>query len=436
MKWSQPADREVVQVVVKAFVSDVKELHTMLSRISLRKWERSYYWLDASGMALYFLRRLAELKMLDLLPPLVLARLTQNLVDNSARSVSMLREFKLLNRAFQDAGIEYCNLKGFTLSPHSCPHPSLRTQLDFDFLIDGAHLDRCSEVLTSFGYVLHASTNRVLEFKTRSNQLASISDLYKPREQRSVELHFTCTDETACKPSRDPRLQSLDWKQLDELEVPTLSSADQLIGQATHILSHLCGPSTRLAWFLEFQNHLTLRSTDRAFLDDVLRRLDRDRRAEIAMGVVCLLIKFLFDCPIPEAIEWGPVQNLPGPITLWINRYGSRAVLADFPGTKLHLLLREQLESNPDAWNKERSSALLPRSRPPRILQVKSNASLGKRIESELCQLRYELFRLRFHVFQGIAYLLEARRWRQLLKEQAALPASSANLRSETVPTR
>jgi hypothetical protein len=436
MKWSQQADQDVVQVVVMAFRNDVEDLRDALMHISTKKWERSFYWLDASGMALYLLRRLEELGVADLLPPRVRARLVQNLADNAERSVSMLHEFKLLNRAFQDAGVEYCNLKGFTLSPNSCPHPSLRTQLDFDFLLNGADLKRCCEVLSTFGYALHASTDTVFEFKTYSDQLADISNLYKPREQRSVELHFPCADGSDHQPRRDPRLQNLHSMNFEGFEIPTLSSADQLIGQATHILSHLCGPSTRLAWLLEFRNHLTFHSSDRAFLDEVLRRLDRDGRAEIAMGAVCLLTRILFDCPIPAAFECGPVQNLPPPIKLWINRYGSRSVLADFPGTKLHLLLREQLESDTRTWERERSRALLPLSRPPRIFPVKSDASLGKRIKSEFYQLRYEAFRLRFHVFQGLAYLAESRRWRRLLKEHAALPATSASLRSETVPTR
>jgi Uncharacterised nucleotidyltransferase len=435
MKWSQRADRNVVAAVVKVFGKDVNDLPYMLESISPQQWERSYYWLDTSGTALYLRWRLKELDLLELLPAPVLARLTQNLADNIDRTASMFREFTQLNQAFQESRIEYCNLKGFTLSPHSCPHPFLRTQLDFDFLVDGAYLARCCEVLSTFGYSVRASTHSVLELKTDSNQLASISNLYKTREQRCVELHFTCTDDPHHRPARDPRLERLHRLQLDELNVPTLSPADQLIGQATHILSHLCGPSTRLAWLFEFANHLSLRFEDQSFLSDVRRGLDRDRNAEIAMGATCLLIKILFGCPIPDLLETGPVQKLPGPIKLWINVYGARAVLADFPGTKLYLLLREQLESGPDDWKKERGKALMPRSRPPRILPLKPNARLGLWIKSELYQLRYELFRLRFHVEQGLAYVIEARRWHQLLKQHEISPTASTNLCSEVVPT-
>jgi hypothetical protein len=407
----------------------------MLESISAQQWERSYYWLDASGMALYLRWRLKELDLLEHLPASVLARLTQNLADNIDRSASMFREFTQLNQAFQQAGIEYCNLKGFTLSPHSCPRPFLRTQLDFDFLVDGAHLARSCEVLSTFGYSVRASSHRVLELKTDSNQLASISNLYKTREQRCVELHFTCADDSHHQPTRDPRLERVHRLQLDELDVPTLSPADQLIGQATHILSHLCGPSTRLAWLFEFANHLSLRFEDQSFLNEVRQGLDRDQNAEIAMGATCLLIKILFGAPIPGPLETGPVQKLPSPIKLWIHVYGARAVLADFPGTKLHLLLREQLESSLDDWKKERGKALMPRSRPPRILPLKPNARLGQRIKSEFYQLRYELFRLRFHVEQGLAYVIEARRWRRLLKQQEISPTASTNLCSEAVPT-
>jgi hypothetical protein len=46
-----------------------------------------------------------------------------------------------------------------------------------------------------------------------------------------------------------------------------------------------------------------------------------------------------------------------------------------------------------------------------------------KRIRSEVYQLRFILFRLRFHVVEGLHYLVEAARWkRQLAASQELKP--------------
>ena len=121
MKWSQNADWRVVEAVVTAFSKPDDGLYALLLPLSLHQWERSYYWLDASGMALYLLRQLENLDLLDTLPRQVRTRLKQNYADNRLRSTSMFQEFVELNSAFQAAGVDYCNLKGFTLAPISLP---------------------------------------------------------------------------------------------------------------------------------------------------------------------------------------------------------------------------------------------------------------------------------------------------------------------------
>ena len=97
----------------------------------------------------------------------------------------------------------------------------------------------------------------------------------------------------------------------------------------------------------------------------------------------------------------------------------------DFPGTKLYLLLQEELRGNDDAWKQTKRSSLLPLHRAPRIVSVSSDDHLWKRIRSEIFQLRFHLFRLRFHIVEGLHYLVEASRWKRRL---AALPDYRPNL--------
>jgi hypothetical protein len=430
MKWSQPADPRVVEAVISAFNEPTDGLYAQLLPISERQWERSFYWLDASGMALYFLDRIESLDILGTLPRSVVKRLQRNLIDNRQRSASMFEEFLELNAAFQQAGIDFCNLKGFTLFPDSCPDPALRCQLDFDFLVDGAHRDACRPILERRGYVLRGYTPSVWEFKTDTTELANIANLYRTRPQRSVEIHFAFDTQAPNHATRDERLDRRQFFHHEGQTLPRLSSVDQFIGQATHLFGHLCGPSTRVAWLLEFMRHISIQFDQQQFWTEVLNRIAGNREAEIAVGVACLLVRDLFEAEIPALLEFGTIDRVPEAVRLWADLYGGRAVLADFPGTKLHLLLREQLHAGDPRWQQEKRSALLPRRRAPRLLAVSRTAGMGQRLRSEIYQLRYDAFRLRFHIVEGILYLAEARRWRRALKQNGLLTQPDAARRT------
>ena len=70
-----------------------------------------------------------------MVPQRVLARLQQDLADNTLRTMQMITEANAIHTRFQDAGISYATLKGFTLWPDSVPRLELRSQLDLDFLV-------------------------------------------------------------------------------------------------------------------------------------------------------------------------------------------------------------------------------------------------------------------------------------------------------------
>ena len=46
---------------------------------------------------------------------------------------------------------------------------------------------------------------------------------------------------------------------------------------------------------------------------------------------------------------------------------------------------------------------------------ISTHDNVWKQIRSELYQLRFILFRLRFHVVEGLHYLVEASRWKRRL---------------------
>jgi hypothetical protein len=423
MKWSQSADRRVVEAVVAVFNTPADALHTQLSELTEAQWQRSYYWLDASGMALYLLDRIVSQELEDAMPLATLERLRQNLADNQRRTESMRAEYAELNREFEQTGINYCNLKGFTLTPHSCPDSALRCQLDFDFLVDGKDLESCREILARRGYTVCGATNAVWEFKTETDELANIADHYKPKKQRCVEVHFACGSSTLHLPVRDERLDRVSWVLVGDQTVPALSSVDQFFAQATHLFGHLCDTSTRLAWVLEFTRHIETRYEDREFWSEVAERTAVNKQDSIALGCCCLLAKEVFGARIPDALETA-LNGIPANVAAWLRRYGRRALLADFPGTKLYLLLREQLNAGDGEWKQVKHRMLVPRRRAPRIVHVGRHMGLTKRLRAEIYQLRFELFRLRFHIVEGLRYMAESVRWKRYLEDQKTVKSS------------
>lgn len=420
MKWSQPADRRVVEAVVASFREPVEGLHELLSALSLRQWEQSYYWLDASGVALYFFSRVQDLALADTIPSATWARMKQNLADNKIRSASMFREYVDLNQAFQQQGIDYCNLKGFTLYPESCPDSTLRYQSDFDFLVDGEHLEACHSILSKRGYVVRGSTSTVREYKTDGHQLADIADLYKTKQQRCVEIHFKCEERESCAPTRDARLDRLERQGRDGVSLPALSAVDQLVAQAVHLFGHICSPHTRLAWLLEHRWNIETHAADSDFWNRVSDQIRSDDSSALAVGVSALLVADLFNASLPARIEEIAATRVPEGVALWLRRYGRRAVLADFPGTKLNLMLREQICQNRIGWHDEKRKTLVPSRRPLRIVHFDDEAGAMDRLRGELYQLRYEFFRLRFHVVEGFRYAGESVRWGRYLKRHKA----------------
>jgi hypothetical protein len=157
----------------------------------------------------------------------------------------------------------------------------------------------------------------------------------------------------------------------------------------------------------------------------VRKHAGSDPRTSIAIGLTTLLSSRIFGGKAPAQLEEWTSARLPAAVRLWADHYGREAILADFPGTKLYLLLQEELRGNDESWKQTKRRRLMPLRLAPRIVSVSTDDNVRKRMQSELFQLRFLLFRLRFHVVEGLHYLVEASRWKRRL---AALPSYRPNL--------
>ena len=421
MRWAANSNPALVEAIVASFRGSPEQSRLAFAMFKTHDWDRTSMWLDTSGLALYFLDRLQSTGTTDAIDARILHRLEQRLSgQRGPQGRYMLQEFVAINRDFQSAGIRFANLKGVTLTPDTCPNSSLRRQSDLDFLIDPADLNAGRELIETRGYELTASTGCTLEFKRGSSRWLSLDEQYKVPVVRAVELHtaLDSKDTSAANVARDVRLNRLGSYTCEEGSFPALSPADQMIGQALHLLCHLRREHTRLSWLLEYRHHVLTRLGDDEFWKEVHTLALQQPNASTALGLCTLLATDFFGAfSFPQLDLW-TLDTLPPGVKLWATRYGRRAVLADVPGTKLYLFLESVLakpgESDPSS---DRRARLLPFHSPPRMLRPSAQDTLRLRIYREFVQARFILYRLYFHLKQGALYLSEVRPWNTLLKQ-------------------
>jgi hypothetical protein len=378
-----------------------------LQNVSKKEWIKLLHWLDVSGLALYFLDRMMELQLSDILPTAVLERLQQNLRDNKERTQGMIAESVAIQQAFQEGGLCYVTLKGFSLCPDSVPKPELRHQFDLDFLVASKMAADARKILERRGYRLYAISGRSWEFK-RDEAPSTIRDLYKNLPYRSVELHIE--DEA---PGRPSSLERLEKREFQGIYMPVLSSIDLFVGQGLHAYKHVSSEFSRTSHLVEFRRHVLTRRGDDAFWKELQSRAEEDSRVSLGLGVVTLLITSAMGDFAPEALRNSTVCRLPQPARLWVKLYGRRIVYGDAPGSKLYLLLQRELESFGVGAKRSLQRALLPSRLPPPAIRASPDETLFAKIDRYSLQIRIILGRLRFHVVEGLSYARESYRWRQ-----------------------
>jgi hypothetical protein len=402
-------DLQLAEAVIGTFREAEADSHfNQLSRFRYRSWVGIYGWLDASGLALYFLARLKALEIETAVPLRVLQRLEKNALDNRKKTAQMFDEFVTLNHEFKTAEVSYANLKGFTLVPDACADIALRCQLDLDFLVDVKDIHYCESILTKQGYSLAGTGINVKEFKAGSERLPSVRDLYKAKNQRSVEVHFVDHNEVGThRYGKLSRIRSTIW---NGLELPVLSDLDKFIEHALHLFKHLKSEWTRASWILEYVNFVAFYQENKAFWIEVQKNLASDSEAKVAVGIATLIAEQSFGMAfVPEILKWSVIE-LPVRVRLWVERYGNRILLAKFPGTKLYLLLLRVMSDDVAKSLKEKT---FPFHRPGKINIEHGNRSLMLRLHQFNSQVSYFLFRLRFHLQQSFIFKIEEARWKR-----------------------
>jgi hypothetical protein len=396
--------------VLLMFCEPLPEQCRRLENLSNKQWLSILQWLDISGLALYFLDRMVELRRCGLLPHAVVARLEQNRRDNIDRTHGLAAESVAIQLEFQGTELSYAILKGFSLCPDSVPKAELRHQFDLDFLVAEASAAKAREILESRGYRLYAISGRSWEFKINERPVTSMNDLYKDSPGRSVELHIE--RDVA---GRLGLLSRIERREFYGISMPVLAPVDLFLGQGLHVYKHVYSGFSRAAHLLEFRRHVLYHRDDTAFWEELRLAAEDNPRAVLGLGIVTQLITRAMGDFAPEALKHWTVDRLPRCAWLWIDLYGRRVVFDNFPGSKLYLILQSELAIGGAATRRGLRQALWPGKLPPAIIRASAGESLAARIRRQRLQLGHIRDRLQFHIVEGVRYLWERYRWRQNL---------------------
>lgn len=407
------------EAVIATFCKPACEAGERLVEFYEDDWRKALYWLDVSGLALYFLDRLTVLSLKCCIPEFVLERLQQNLDDNRLRTNALFQETVEISHSFQQRGVSFAVLKGFTLTPDSVPDSALRCQSDIDFLIAAKDATTALYCLNDFGYMLHAVGGKTWECKAGVLQRPDMRNPYKVQTQRSVELHLQPAFGGSGGQTRGNRLTRAQCRSIQGVDLPALAPNDLLLQQALHLFKHLCHEHTRASWMLEFRQHVLTRGKNPRFWSEVEVLANTEPHGTIAVGAVTLLATQMFGNFAPQGLREWSMEQLSAPVCLWIEMYGRRALLTDSPGSKLYLLLRAQLKTNVSSESPSSRRLIFPFHMPPQITQPEVGERILSRLRRYRIQADFVFFRLRFHLVEGLRYAIESSRWHRRLTGMA-----------------
>jgi len=399
-----------------------------LNQFSLNDWERTFRWLDNAGLALYFLQRLKSQHATELLPAPVLARLEENLSQNQRRVSHMVHDFGFLNREFDQAGVNYAVMKGFSLFPGFCPDVCLRPQSDFDYLVDRQSLAAARRVLDEAGYCPTRNSSTEFVFARPPKRIPSRFDSpYRVETEPAVELHLATWDnEEHCVPLAGPHfsLDSKINKQWNGLSFPTLNDEDAFLLQVQHVFQHMLGYWVRLSWLLEVGYFLDQQRSETFFWKIEQRSRELRCFTEFA-AIVTGLSARMFSAHVPSTMKaW--TEDLRPSARIWMDNFGRDWAFGNhpthessrFPATKLVLFLHQEYVPDPQIRRKLTRRRLFPWKGPPRIGIPPSPEPLV-RLRALWRQWGFTFQMLGFHVGAGLRYLWELPRWRRMNKVKA-----------------
>jgi Uncharacterised nucleotidyltransferase len=391
----------------------------ILRHSSASQLRRLLRWLDQSGLALYLLSQLRDYGALGHLPEEFREALECRLKANRRRTLAMTREFVRLVQSLHQDDVQFCALKGFTLTPDFCQSADLRHQTDFDFLIAQSSLEKAKRTMQSCGYEQQETREAgEVTFATPLRHIPSPNDnVYEIPRHREVDL-LTTLRHTAHRVSIETPIGCFDRvesKTLHGLSFPTLPMEEMFCLQVMHAFNHLLGSWVRVSWLFEIGYFFDRHYGDVDLWRAVVERIGPDAKVRNAFGLVISLTTTLFPRRIPQLLEDCCLRSLSPRIEAWVTQFGLKTAISDLDGAKWTLFVHQEFVDHRDSWNSYVKERIFPVGRRSSIGTVKTG-DIGTRIRLKVSQWRHTMRRSMFHARALFSLPIEALRWKYALR--------------------
>jgi hypothetical protein len=423
-------DRDLRVVLLSALcpVPDFSRLD-VLRRSSASQLRKLLRWLDQSGLALYFLTQLQDNNALYRIPEELRQALEYRLNANRQRTLAMLGEFERLVESFHHSDVNFCALKGFTLTPEFCRSADLRHQTDFDFLVAEDSLEKAKHAMRCCGY--EQETTREADEVTFATPLRHIpspnDDIYAAPRHREVDLVTTLRHASHGVSIDAPAacFDRIENKTLHGLSFPALPAGQMFCLQVMHAFKHLLGSWVRVSWLFEIGYFVDRHHGDNDLWGEVIAQMGREAKPRNAFGLVLSLTKTLFPRRIPQVLHDWCLRSLPPRIEAWVTQFGLKTAISDLDGAKWTLFVHSEFVDHRNSWNSYVRDRIFPVGRQSSIGTVKT-ADVGTRIKGNVSQWRHTMRRSMFHARTLFSLPVEAIRWKYTLRalERQRVPVS------------
>ena len=381
-------------------------------RLTREEWKKSITFCDRTQLTLPL-----ALRARDHLPEEVRARFDRNLSDNAERWQRIQAAYREIADPFDQAGVDFAVLKGFSHCPCFVRNPRWRPQYDIDLLLPRTQLIVARDVAASLGYEpLRRPSGRVDHLPTmiRKTGWEWRGDLFDPEIPVSLELHFRLWD---------PETEQFGAARLDEfwgrrecrvlegLPYTAFHPVDAAGYACLHLLRHLLRGSLKVFHVYELASLLQQTAGAEGFWsnwqswhDPSVRRLE---------AICFALAQRWFDCGLsPEALE--EVAALSPDIVRWLDLFAFSPIAGLAASNKDELWLHWSLiDSTRGRWSMLRRR-LIPELPPGPVDAVhlpERDLTWPIRIRRKWRYLSYSSSRALHHAAALPGLALSAARW-------------------------
>ena len=376
-------------------------------------------WLDQSGLALSFWWQLEKHSATPRIPRTWRDALTDRQTRNFERSRHMLHEVQRIHNAFGSFGVTAALLKGCSLCPDFCDHPSLRHQADLDFLVGPANLQAAAAALRSCSYMApHLNETGETCFFTPSKHIpSSRDDLYAPPWHRQVDLHISIWEPCPWLPVEVPQdcLEFARPQNTLGVDYLSLSLEHKFLVQVLHVFWHSFRSWIRLSWLLETATFIDNHRENLPLWNRTIQRAGSANLTKSIFAFVLGLVSRMFNTPAPSSLtSWTATAMTPS-LRTWLDSFAIDWAISDWPGSLSNLFLTAEFIPDPDLRLQYWRSRLLPRKAHASIGTV-ATAGTCEFLQLQAARLSYVAHRAAVHMKDIVALPWQQFRWKRALE--------------------